>query len=293
MSLRPRALPKLRAQAIRQFASLTDGGSPFMLPGDENTVAAVLTDLRDCDLYWASEDMTALAMHAGAQLASARFVTAERPSPIGLAVFAGGLGMVDVAPGKGLPVDGLLWAPGPEQTLRVWHLIEGRALFADFPPGMVKQQPPPLVPIREVRLPVTDEPVPLDDLPAREGMRPSRAIIAAMSAAWYLMQQPQLVDRERQEASRADARALRRAGLPDDGVTVVDLRRLMTPQDRDPDEASDGRQYRHRWVVSGHWRDQPYGPDRTLRRKTWIPAYVKGPEGAPMLVTERVNVWRR
>lgn len=32
MSLRPRALPKLRAQSVRQLASLTEGGSPFMLP---------------------------------------------------------------------------------------------------------------------------------------------------------------------------------------------------------------------------------------------------------------------
>jgi len=46
-------------------------------------------------------------------------------------------------------------------------------------------------------------------------------------------------------------------------------------------------------VVSGHWRKQPYGPEQSLRRQTWIPAYIKGPDGAPLLATERVNVWRR
>jgi hypothetical protein len=292
VSLRARALPKLRAQAVRQLASFTDGG-PYMLPGDENLAAAVLADLRACDLYWISEDMTALAMSAGAQLDEARFATADRPCPVGLAVFAGGLGMVDVAPGAGLPVDALLWAPGPGRTLRVWHLIEGRSLFAAFPPEAIRIQPPPLIPIREARLPLTDEPVSLDGLPAHEGMEPARAIVAAMAASWYLMQQPQLVDRTRQEPSRAEARSIARAGLPEDGVTVVDLRRVMAPQDRDPDAGSDGRRYRHRWVVSGHWRDQPYGPSRSLRRQTWIPAYVKGPDGAPLLATERVNVWRR
>lgn len=38
---------------------------------------------------------------------------------------------------------------------------------------------------------------------------------------------------------------------------------------------------------------QPHGPERALRRQQWIPAYIKGPDGAPLLATERVNVWRR
>jgi hypothetical protein len=293
VSLRPRALPKARAQVIRHLTDLAGDGSPFMLPGDDDLVGAFLTDLKACDLYWVSEDMTALAMHAGTQLASGGLQTMERPSPVGLALFAGGLGMVDVARGRGMPVDALLWAPGPQQTLRVWHLIDGRSLFAAVPPEAIRLQPPPLIPIREIRIPVGNGSVPLDDLPPYEGMRPSRAIVAAMCAAWYLMQQPQLVDRDQQQPSRADARALARAKLPSAGVTVVDLRRLMVPQDRDPDAGSDGRHYRHRWVVSGHWRQQPYGRERSLRRQTWIPAHVKGPEGAPMLTSERVNVWRR
>lgn len=292
MTLRPRALPKVRGQTIRRVGGLTDGGSPFMLPGDGDLVGAFTTDLRAADLYWVSEDMTALAMHAGGQLASVSVATVERPSPVGLAVFAGGLGMVDVAPGKGLPTDGLLWAPGPGGTLRVWHMVASAALFAGLPPESIRVPPPPLVPFHEARLPAPG-PVALDDLPAHEGMRPSRSIIAAMCAAWCLMQQPQLVDREYQGAGGSDVRSLRRAGLPDEGVTVVDLRRLAVPQDRDPDAGGDGRRYRHRWVVSGHWREQPYGPDRALRRKTWIPAHMKGPDGAPLLVAERVNVWRR
>lgn len=264
-----------------------------MLPGDDDLVTAFLTDLRACDLYWVSQDMAALAMHSGSQLASVRLGLPERPSPVGLAVFDGGLGMVEVGVGLELPVDALLWAPGPSRTLRVWHLIDGRALFAGLPPDRLRHQPPPLIPIREARLPLGDEPIPLDELPAHENMRPSRSITAAMAAAWYLMQQPQLVDRQREEPNRADARSLHRAGMPDEGVTVVDLRRILVPQDRDPDAGSDGRRYRHRWVVSGHWRDQPYGPDRALRRQTWIPAHLKGPDGAPLLATERVNVWRR
>jgi hypothetical protein len=41
-------------------------------------------------------------------------------------------------------------------------------------------------------------------------------------------------------------------------------------------------------VVRGHWRQQPYGPQRTLRRPVWINPHVKGPADAPLAHTERV-----
>ncbi|MET7713716.1 hypothetical protein [Streptomyces sp. NPDC005407] len=118
-------------------------------------------------------------------------------------------------------------------------------------------------------------------------------VVQALAAAWLLIQQPLLIDRTRERADKPTRRAHTRDGMPDPEVTIVDLRRQYVPQDQDPDGEGDGRRYRHRWVVSGHWRDQAHGPDRSLRRKTWIPAHMKGPEGAPLLATEKVNVWRR
>jgi len=54
-----------------------------------------------------------------------------------------------------------------------------------------------------------------------------------------------------------------------------------------------GKEHDHRWPVSGHWRNQPYGPGRSLRRLQYIDPYLKGPEGAPVRVPEVVKVWRR
>ncbi|MEV6165735.1 hypothetical protein AB0L71_28245 [Streptomyces sp. NPDC052052] len=291
MILRPRGLPKARAQTIRRMDGLMSRPNPFVT-GTEGVAGLMARHLKAADLYWASEDMTALAMHAGEQLAAARWATADRPSPCGLIVFDGGLGMVQVHPAMHGPVAALAWGPGPDETLVVWHLMTAEQFLggASVPnPEAV----PPLIGIREVRLPVTSEPVPLDDLPPHEGMAPSRAIVAALAASWHLMQQPQLVDRTEQEPHRSDARALRRAGTPDSGVSVVALRRQYVPQDRDPDAGTDQRTYRNRWIVSGHWRNQAHGPERSLRRQTWVPAHMKGPEGAPLLSTEKVNVWRR
>lgn len=294
MTFNPRALPKLRAQTLRRLEALdlAEGNNPFMMSGDNYVAGLISRHLRAADLYWASADMTALAMHAGESLAAARWATADRSSPIGLMVFDGGLGQVDVAQGIVAPVQALAWGPGPDDQLIVWHILDGVELLGPLP-GADVSRTPRLLPVREARLPVTAEPVPLDDLPAHEGMRPSRAIVGALAAAWYLMEQPQLVDREQRKPDRAEGRALRRADMPDGGVTLVSLRRQYTPQDRDPDAGGEGRRYRHRWVVSGHWRDQVYGPRHSLRRQQWIPAHTKGPDGAPLLVTEKVNVWRR
>jgi len=49
-------------------------------------------------------------------------------------------------------------------------------------------------------------------------------------------------------------------------------------------------EWSHRWLVRGHWRQQPYGPQRKLRRMTWIDPFVKGPEDKPF--DERTTIWR-
>jgi hypothetical protein len=36
----------------------------------------------------------------------------------------------------------------------------------------------------------------------------------------------------------------------------------------------------HKFMVRGHWRMQPYGPAHSLRRRTWIMPFWKGPEDA-------------
>jgi hypothetical protein len=49
-------------------------------------------------------------------------------------------------------------------------------------------------------------------------------------------------------------------------------------------------EWSRRWMVRGHWRLQPYGPERALRRPVWIDPYVKGPEDKPLDV--RPTIWR-
>jgi hypothetical protein len=288
MQWNPRRLPRMRQQMA---AYLQDPDSDLLrgAPKYASELATLGRQIHAADLYWVMPDMGALAMGAAGQLADVRFTPADRPSGIGLAVFDGGAGSVDYQ-GAEFPVDALSWGPALK-GMRLWQWIRRsrREEALRRMGGELGAWMPPLLPAFGGVLSTSSEATPVEDLSAE-----LRTSATTLAAAWHLMEQPRLVDRSRLEPDRKERRSLARAGDASPDVTLVDLRRQYVPQDRDGGEGEQGgRRYRHRWVVSGHWRDQPYGPERALRRKTWIPAYVKGPDGAPMLTSEKVNVWKR
>lgn len=86
--------------------------------------------------------------------------------------------------------------------------------------------------------------------------------------------------------------------LPSNRVRLVDVRENLTePGGRDGDQADgkDGgkrREYAYRFIVRGFYRNQPYGPGHKLRRRQWIPPFVKGPADKPLRVNDTVNILR-
>ncbi|MET8571849.1 hypothetical protein [Streptomyces sp. NPDC004783] len=291
MTLRPSQLPKVRRQTLRHLREPTSPlrakTGPEVAPG----LDALANMLEVGDLFWVQQDMAALAMHAGQQLAAARWATADRPAPCGLLFWQDGIGHMDYQ-GVRIPVEACAWSPYKGEMM-LWLLMSRDRLVAETAAAshmwaLVTEEIPPLIPLYGATLPAGADPVSMADIDPQL----PQPVVAALASAWLLMQQPLLIDRTRERADKPTARAYARDGLPAPEVTVVDLRRQYTPQDRDPDAGS-GRHYKHRWIVSGHWRNQPYGPGRSLRRQTWVPSHVKGPEGAPLLSTEKVNVWRR
>lgn len=121
-----------------------------------------------------------------------------------------------------------------------------------------------------------------------------RAVAAFLAATLTLMWQPGVAQRSRIDGHTGGTS---RPGNPvptESAVTLIDLRPLRQVHTRDDEtDPETGRVYRHRWVVRGHWRQQPHGKGRAERRLQWIAPYVKGPEGAPLLEAEKVMVWRR
>jgi hypothetical protein len=120
------------------------------------------------------------------------------------------------------------------------------------------------------------------------------ALERTILATWLLMGQT-LVRSERLVAQRPARRRIARADPKlDPTVRYIDLRRARTESAGRTDEEnrSGSREYRHRWVVRGHWRNQWY-PSRNDHRPIWIDPHVAGPEDKPLLGGERVNVLRR
>jgi hypothetical protein len=117
---------------------------------------------------------------------------------------------------------------------------------------------------------------------------PRRAdVIDILGATWLLMQQPLIADViESREHDRSDQLPTRN----DRAIRVVDLRRTATHHEP---ALPSGRQLLTRHIVRGHWRQQACGPGRALRRPTWIPPHIRGPDGAPFISGEIVRVWRR
>ncbi|MFE3429858.1 hypothetical protein [Streptomyces sp. NPDC059171] len=291
MSVKPSHLPRLRRQTLR-FLNDPDYALRETSTQDINDgLDALALSMGAGDLFWVGRDMAALAVHSGGQLAAARWATADRPAPCGLLFWEDGIGHIDSG-GVQIPVEACAWGPHQGEML-LWLLMSRTRLATEVNQAgrfeIVTEEIPPLIPVYGATIPVTAEPLSLADLDPDL----PQPVVAALAAAWLMMQQPLLIDRTRERADKATARAYNREGHPTPEVSIVDLRRQYTPQDRDPDAGSDQRTYRNRWIVSGHWRNQAYGPERSLRRQTWVPAHMKGPEGAPLLSTEKVNVWRR
>lgn len=70
-------------------------------------------------------------------------------------------------------------------------------------------------------------------------------------------------------------------------VTVVNLRRQVR-HDMAQVRQAEHVEWQHSWIVRGHWRKQPYGPQKTLRRMVYITPYVKGPVDKPLKHKEKV-----
>lgn len=75
-------------------------------------------------------------------------------------------------------------------------------------------------------------------------------------------------------------------------VKIVTLREQKQSQEDLIDKRTN-KPYSHRFIVRGFYRNQPYGKKSALRRKQWIPPFIKGPADKPLIIKETVHVWKR
>jgi hypothetical protein len=107
-----------------------------------------------------------------------------------------------------------------------------------------------------------------------------------LATIWLLASQPRLASIGEEKPSAPVRRRSERRDTSSN-VRIVNVRQ---PVRSNGDGEHRRVEWSHRWIVSTHWRNQAYGPGRSLRRPTLILPYVKGPADKPLQVRQTVKV---
>ncbi len=268
---------------------------PRDLPSARHALARVAGErgrmIATADMYWVTDDMTRVALDASQDLPEWSPV-AVQPSPWGMLYWAGLLPEIHPFPREHpdatLPLAGVLW--GREAGRIAVNLLTTAAAAAALGDKLgqrvIVEDTPPLGPLGYFTLPLEGHPVPEDNT-----VDEAVGITALLGATWTLMQQPTIAERREVRPGRRDVEDVLRLEGSRPLVSAVSLRPMRTVRPGSEDAPS-GRHLTVRHVVRGHWRQQ-YHPSDHSHRPKWIPSYLKGPEGAPLHLTQQVMVWRR
>lgn len=228
-------------------------------------------------LWWISRDMAKLAADTAAV---GDYPKNRPPAATGMMIIDGGL-PVDASPvGFRTSVAGFFWVAQPGETA-VFPLTCDTATLERTGAA-------------EAGLPVAIMPL-TGALPDAVNASPAlqQAWVDFAQAVWALSEETRICQSKPGEPSAAPP-------LPsrfDPEIRKVKMLVLRENLHR-PGGSADGdervrREYSHRFIVRGFWRDQAYGPNHSLRRRQWIPPYVKGPADKPLVCKETVRIWRR
>jgi hypothetical protein len=113
-----------------------------------------------------------------------------------------------------------------------------------------------------------------------------------LKAFWTLSSQRIAVQTQVRDLPRHIRRQFDRVKLDSREVSLVTLRRAGAPSHGPEDDEYNPIDWTHRWIVSGHWRNQ-WLPSVNDHRLQWISPYVKGPEDRPLVVKQRLYRWTR
>lgn len=248
-------------------------------------VLALGVDLAQAELWWVAEDMLSLLETAAAQMPSQDLMPDDPPTPCpGLVVFERPVESIDSGMDQPMLISGMLWAQHTQLSpthvpLYGFLAIEAFAAF-DAPVGLA------FWPVGGSTWRLRE---PLDHCD-EEGSRECASVLEdrrRIAAFWTLIQQEKVVETERRPLSPKAAKRLERAGMPVSDIRIARLRRAR--REGSSSDAGDAS-YSHRFVVSGHWRNQ-WLPSRKAHRLQWIAPYVKGPEDKPLVIKETVKAW--
>ena len=257
--------PKIRDR-LRDFYRGPDRLPAPATPAHRERAADSLDAAR---LYWVDDAFTDLAAQAAAHLPQLAVAADLPPSPHGLLLWSH-------------PADGTVAAASWTTLGRgVLQVVVHRSIGAGLPaPALqrLRDQVGWLAPIRADLLSATGGTGPRD---------PYRVLITT----WLLIAQ-QVTDDRPAVVEKGIVRAYARAGRPAPQVRLLSIRapRPSTGPGSTGGGTGQRRPLAARVWVTGHWRNQPYGPGRSLRRPVYIHPFLRGPQDQPITPSSTVRI---
>lgn len=229
----------------------------------------------------------------------------DAPAPVGLVVFQTPMIGIDAGPvavGTELLVHGLMWAHVnlPDRTTPwfVQRASDVNGLEGISIASLTYVEGDGTLPQRWIPLGRTDWPwgdtvndstmkeaIPDWNEEKQASFEEDRRLLAAV---WATINQKLLIDTEIVFPDKHATKRLERAGHGDldNKITIVHLRK--TEYRALGTEEGSGQTLKWRTPVRKHFKRQPYGPGRRLRKIIVIMPYWRGPEDAPIRHTERI-----
>lgn len=261
----PDALPKIRSR----LAGLLRG--PAQLPQPLHTARQVVAEGLDrCQLMWVDDEFTDLVDSVSADLPQAAVTDDLVPAPDGLLVWPRQVGSQH-------RIGAVSWTALEQGWLVICYRTIGAALDETLMPSLR----------HEIGwlLPVHVEYVTADTVV--DGGHP----LAPMLATWLLIdQQLAEVVTPAVPSSRRKAYQRGRSQPPEVKLVRIKARPQAMRQEAARNSSGTRKEPDHRYWVSGHPRNQAYGPGYSLRREIRIKPVLRGPEGAPIRLSTTVRV---
>jgi hypothetical protein len=261
-----RDLPKVRDRLARFYRGAD--GLPVALAATDarQQIAAGLDRSR---LFWIDRDFTDLAEYAAQKLPDVTISRDLMPSTDGLLVWSRPVTPRHIAAAS--------WTTNRDG----WQLVNYRTIGGGLdgkPLQRLREHVGWLAPMNTAHV-------------HEQHALPANHPAAALIATWLLIGQ-QAAEVTTAEVDKAIRKTYARTNRPSPEVRIVRIRAngSTTPTGARSRLGDPGRSHTRRFWVSGHWRNQPYGPGRALRRPVYINPFLRGPDDAPIKLSTTVRM---
>ncbi|WP_426502853.1 hypothetical protein ACPPVO_35145 [Dactylosporangium sp. McL0621] len=264
-------LPKVRDRLTDVYRG------PLGLPlglDDPDVRSTVADSVATARLFWIDAAFTELAAHAARSLPATVVDPADLPAPHGLLAWA-----EPVGPHADLVAAS--WTSGPDGLRVVGYRSIGTGL--------------PARDLQQLRAEIGWVGPRMHTTLASDTTVDATGPGAVLVVTWLLIAQ-RVAETVPADIDTTIRKAYQRIGRPAPQVQLVRIRGAAhNPVDR-PGEAGGGTAGQdripraYRWWVRAHWRQQPYGPGRTLRRPVLVLPQVRGPHDKPIKASTVVRI---